>query len=69
MRERVRARRRRSGLLSPASAMISAMVFSKNIEAMPEAPTLPISSLSTSTQTAVRAGMSSPKASWAAREV
>lgn len=49
--------------------MISAMVFSKNIEAMPEAPTLPISSLSTSTQTAVRAGMSSPKASWAAREV
>ena len=45
------------------------MLFSKNIEAMPEAPTLPISSLSTSTQTAVRAGMSSPKASWAAREV
>ena len=69
MRERVSARRRARGLSSPASAMISAMVFSKNIEAMPEAPTLPISSLSTSTQTAVRAGTSSPKASWAASDV
>ena len=46
---------RRSGSMppSPASSMISAMVFSKKFDAMPVAPTLPISSLSTSTQTAV----------------
>ena len=69
MRERVSARRRAKGPSSPARAMISAMVFSKNIDAMPEAPTLPISSLSTSTHTAVRAGTSSPRASWAASDV
>ena len=38
--------------------MISAMVFSKNCDAMPVAPTLPISSLSTSTHTAALLGRS-----------
>lgn len=51
------ARRSGSGPPSPASSMISAMVFSKNCDAMPVAPTLPISSLSTSTHTAVFSGV------------
>ena len=49
MAEAASARRSGSMPPSPASSMISAMVFSKNCEAMPVAPTLPISSLSTST--------------------
>ena len=57
-RKRRRARRSGSRPPSPASSMTSAMVFSKNCEAMPVAPTLPISSLSTSTHTAVRSGSS-----------
>ena len=41
MRELASARRRASGESSPASAMISAMVFSKKRLVMPEAPTEP----------------------------
>ena len=43
------------------------MVFSKNCESMPVAPTEPISSLSTSMHTAVRSGAST--CSWASRLV
>ena len=63
------ARRRGNGPPSPASSMISATAFSKNCDAMPVAPTLPISSLSTSTHTAVLSGTSSPSASCAASDV
>ena len=51
-------RRSAKGLSNPVRAAISAMVFSKNREPMPVAPTLPISSLSTSTVTAVFFGVS-----------
>ena len=58
------ARRRLMSPPSPASSRSTATTFSKNWEAMPVAPTLPISSLSTSTVMAVRTGVSS-RSSWA----
>ena len=67
MRLAARQRRSASGPSSPASAMISATVFSKKRLVMPEAPTEPISSLSTSSVTAVRS--TSGTASCAASEV
>ena len=54
MRLRASARRRASGLSSPASVMISATVFSKKRLVMPVAPTEPISSLSTMSVMLVR---------------
>ena len=54
MRLRASARRRASGLFSPASVMISATVFSKKRLVMPVAPTEPISSLSTMSVMLVR---------------
>ncbi|VWM16185.1 Uncharacterised protein [Collinsella intestinalis] len=66
MRELASARRRASGESSPASAMISAMVFSKKRLVMPEAPTEPISSLSTSRVTLVVS--TSGVSSWARRD-
>ena len=59
MLEAASARRSSNGPPSPTSSIISAIVFSKNWDAMPVAPTLPISSLSTSTHTAVFSGASS----------
>ena len=63
------ARRSGSGPPSPASSMISATVFSKNCDAMPVAPTLPISSLSTSTHMPVFSSAASANASCAASDV
>ena len=42
-----------SSLYSPASSITSATIFSKNLDCIPVAPTLPISSLSTRMQQAV----------------
>ena len=67
MREFASARRRANGPSSPASAMISAMAFSKKRLVIPEAPTLPISSLSTSRVTLVVSTWGT--SSWAARDV
>ena len=69
MRHALSARRNGSSPASPASAMTSAIVFSKNCDAMPVAPTEPISSLSTSTVIAVRSGTSSASASCATSDV
>ena len=67
MRELARQRRRASGPPCPASSMISATAFSKKRLVMPEAPTEPISSLSTSRVTLVVSTWGT--SSWASREV
>ena len=60
------ARRRASGLSSPASVMISATVFSKKRLVMPVAPTEPISSLSTMSVILVRSTLAT--SIWASME-
>ena len=55
MQERARHLRTFSSLYSPVRFITSATAFSKNLDCIPVAPTLPTSSLSTRMQQAVRA--------------
>ena len=67
IQELARQRRLESGLYPPRACSSSATIFSKKRDCIPLAPTLPISSLSTSRQQEVRSTLST--SSIAAKEV